>query len=365
MGLEIGLVGLPNAGKSTLFNALTSAHAEVASYPFTTIDPNYGVVAVSDARLTRIFKIVGSDKAIPATVEFVDIAGLVKGASQGEGLGNQFLGHIRNTDAIALVLRCFQDPNVAHVSPQVDPIADLQVLDLELIFADLATVQRRVEKVQTQAKARPRDYAEELNFLQKLEQELNRGKKACFLSLEDKEQEWLLPLNLLTAKPRLLVANIGESDLPDGTALSRAVCQAAKSEGAECVVLCAQIEADLLEWPADDAEVYRTELGVFENGRDALIQTGYKLLNLITFFTATGIKEVRAWSVPEGTVASDAAGRIHSDMQKGFIRAEVVSFEALDSLGSFAAVREKGLLRLEGREYIIQDGDVVHFRFNV
>lgn len=365
MSLRIGLVGLPNAGKSTLFNMLTSAHAEVASYPFTTIDPNYGTVAVSDARLARIFEIVNSDKAVPATVEFVDIAGLVKGASQGEGLGNQFLGHIRNTDAVAFVLRCFEDPNVAHVSAEIDPIADLEVLDLELTFADLATIQRRIEKVQTQAKARPRDYAEELDFLQRLEQGMNRGERVCPLSLEDKEREWLLPLNLLTVKPRLLVANIGESDLPDGNAWSSAVCQAAKREESESVVLCAQVEADLLEWPPEDAEAYRSDLGISENGRNNLIQAGYRLLDLITFFTATGTKEVRAWSISAGTMAVDAAGRIHSDMQKGFIRAEVVSFEALDSLNSFTAVRERGLLRLEGREYMIQDGDVVHFRFNV
>jgi GTP-binding protein YchF len=365
MALRIGLVGLPNAGKSTLFNALTAARVDVGSYPFTTIEPNYGVAAVSDRRLERIFDIVRSERAVPATVEFVDIAGLVKGSSQGEGLGNQFLGHIRNTDALALVLRCFEDSNVAHVSAQIDPVADLGVLDLELMLADLATVQRRIEKVRTQAKARPKDYAEELQFLQDLEAELNRGKRVLLSSLGDKEREWVLPLNLLTVKPRLLVANVGESDLPEGNDLAKAVCRAAESEGARCVVLCARTEAELTEWPDEEAVAYRLELGVVEPGRDALVRAGYELLNLITFFTATGSKEVRAWPIPRGTTAGDAAGRIHSDIQRGFIRAEVVPFDVLDSLGSFAAVREKGLLRLEGREYVIQDGDIVHFRFNV
>jgi len=365
MDLKIGLVGLPNAGKSTLFNALTAAQVEVASYPFTTIEPNYGVAPVSDSRLARLFDIAKCEKAVPATVEFVDIAGLVKGSSQGEGLGNQFLGHIRNTDALVLVLRCFEDSNVAHVAAQIDPIADLEVLDVELMLADLATVERRIEKVRTQAKARPKEYADELNFLQNLDKELNQGRKVSPSSLEDRELGWFSTLNLLTAKPRLLAANVGESDLPEGNALSRAVCQAAEDEGTGCVILCARMEADLLELSRDDAEAYRTELGVTESGRDALVRASYKLLNLVTFFTATGGKEVRAWSVPCGATAGDAAGRIHSDMQRGFIRAEVVSFDILDELGSFAAVREKGLLRLEGRDYRIQDGDVVHFRFNV
>lgn len=365
MSLQIGIVGLPNAGKSTLFNVLTAANVPVASYPFTTIEPNQGVVVVSDPRLDRIFALSGSEKTMPATVEFLDIAGLVKGASQGEGLGNQFLGHIRNTDAVALVLRCFQDPNVAHLSAEIDPIADLSTLDTELTLADLAAVERRVEKLQTQAKSRPREYADELTFLQQLQEDLNGGKGDRLLVLEEKEREWLAAFNLLTAKPRLLVANVGEEDLPDGNTLSQAVCQVAGSKGTGSITLCAQVEADLLDWPLEDAEAYRAELGLSQTGRDALIQAGYRLLDLITFFTATGTMEVRAWAIPAGTPAIEAAGRIHSDMERGFIRAEVVSFLDLDALGSFSAVREKGRLRLEGRDYIVQDGDVIHFRFNV
>ena len=365
MSLQIGIVGLPNAGKSTLFNVLTAANVAVASYPFTTIEPNQGVVMVSDPRLDRVFALSGSEKAIPAAVEFLDIAGLVKGASLGEGLGNQFLGHIRNTDAVALVLRCFEDPNVAHLSAQLDPIADLNTLDTELTLADLATVERRIESLHAQAKSRPREYADELRFLQQLQEDLNSGKGHRLLALEDKEREWLATLNLLSSKPRLLVANVGEEDLPGGNTLAQSVCQAARSEGTGCVTLCAQVEADLLDWPPEDANAYRSELGLSQTGRNALIQAGYRLLDLITFITATGTAEVRAWAIPAGTTAIEAAGRIHSDMQRGFIRAEVVSFPDLDVLGSFSAVREKGLLRLEGRDYIVQDGDVIHFRFNV
>jgi GTP-binding protein YchF len=365
MGLQIGIVGLPNAGKSTLFNALTAANAPVANYPFTTIEPNQGIAVVFDPRLDRIFALSKSEKSIPATVEFLDIAGLVKGASQGEGLGNQFLGHIRNTDAICLVLRCFEDPNVAHGTPELDPIADLEVLDLELVLADLSTVERRIEKLQGQAKARPRDYADELGFLNNLREELNQGTAIRLLSLVEREKEWIAPLSLLTAKPRLFVANIREDDLPDGNALSQAVCQVAQNEGAACVIVCAQLEADLVDWLVEDANIYRAEVGLSQPGRDTLIEAGYRLLDLITFFTATGTKEVRAWAIPAGTTAFDAAGRIHSDIQRGFIRAEVISFDDLDSLGSFSAVKEKGLMRLEGRDYVVHDGNVIHYRFNI
>lgn len=365
MDLQIGLVGLPNAGKSTLFNALTASNVAVAGYPFTTIDPNQGVVAVSDPRLNRVFSLAGCERAVPATIEFLDIAGLVKGASKGEGLGNQFLGHIRNTDAIVLVLRCFQDPDVPHISADINPQDDLAILDLELTLADLSTVERRLDKVQTQAKARPRDYSDELVFLNTVHNHLNTGKPAQLLSLEDRGKNWLAPLNLLTSKPRLLAANIGEEDLPNGNALSKAVCQAADAESSGCVMVCAQLEAELAHWPAAEAGAYRAQIGLSGPGTDALIQASYRLLNLITFFTATGTKEVRAWPLAASTPAIEAAGRIHSDIQRGFIRAEVVSFADLDKLGSFAAAREKGLLRLEGRDYIVQDGDVIHFRFNV
>lgn len=365
MGLQIGIVGLPNAGKSTLYNALTRAGAPVASYPFTTIEPHHGVAVVPDRRLDRLAALTRPDRAVPAAVEFLDIAGLVRGASHGEGLGNQFLGHIRNTDAIALVLRCFEDPDVAHVSPEIDPLEDLGVLDLELTLADLATVERRIEKVEGQAKARPRDYAEELEFLLGLRDRLGAGSPARNLELDERQQNWFRPLNLLTAKPRFLVANVDEDSLPEGNELAKRVQKQAADDNTPCVVICAKMEAELAEWPEDEAREYRSAAGVVETGIDKVIRAGYKLLNLITFFTATGAKEVRSWPLPAGTPAIEAAGRIHTDMQRGFIRAEVVTFDDLDRLGSFQAVREKGLLRLEGRDYIVQDGDIIHFRFNV
>jgi ribosome-binding ATPase len=366
LSLQVGIVGLPNAGKSTLFNALTGSNAAVANYPFTTIEPNQGVVVVRDPRLDRIFALAGSARAVPATVEFVDIAGLVKGASRGEGLGNQFLGHIRNVDAIALVLRCFQDPDVAHVSADIDPANDFDTLQTELTLADLETLSRRIEKVQTAAKARPRDFADEIALLTRLRDYLNRGGNIRELAVEEKEGAWLREINLLTAKPRLFVANLGEEDLASGgNALSEAVSRAAAADGSGYITLCAQMEAELASWPPDEAQAYRAELGLTTPGTDALIYAGYDLLHLITFFTATGTKEVRAWPLPAQMPAIEAAGRIHTDIQRGFIRAEVVSFADLDRLGSFAGAREKGLLRLEGRDYVVQDGDVVHFRFNV
>jgi len=363
MSLQIGIVGLPNVGKSTLFNALTQAGAAVASYPFTTIDPNVGVVEVPDRRLAEVAAIVEPDEVKPTTIEFVDIAGLVKGAHQGEGLGNQFLGHIRNVDAVALVVRCFEDTDVAHVSAELDPLADSEVIDLELVLADLATVERRVEKVHSAAKAQPRAFADELAMLERLKAHLEGGHLASQLALADKEREWLQPLSLLTAKPRLYVANVGEDDLPEGGTLSQIVKQRAEEEGSQAVVISAQLEADLADWPPEEAEEYRAELGLEAPGLDRLIRAGYRLLDLITFFTATGTNVVRAWTLQRGQTAYDAAGKVHTDMQRGFIRAEAIGHDELVAAGSFARAREQGLVRLEGRDYVVQDGDVIHIRF--
>ncbi len=364
MSLQIGIVGLPNVGKSTLFNALTRAGAAVASYPFTTIDPNVGVVEVPDVRLHDVAAIVQPDEVKATTIEFLDIAGLVKGAHQGEGLGNQFLGHIRNVDAVAQVVRCFEDPDVAHVSAELDPVADIEIIDLELILADLATVERRVEKVRSAAKAQPREYAAELGFLEQLKDHLEAGRLASQMPASAREAELLQHLFLLTAKPRLYVANVGEDSLPDGGPLAGRVVDRAAAEGAQVVVICAQLEAELGEWPPDEAAEYRAELGLEAPGLERLIRAGYRLLDLITFFTATGTNVVRAWTLRRGETAYVAAGKIHTDMQRGFIRAEVVSYQELMVAGDMGRARERGQVRLEGRDYVVQDGDVVHIRFS-
>jgi GTP-binding protein YchF len=364
MSLQIGIVGLPNVGKSTLFNALTKARAAVASYPFTTIDPNVGVVEVPDPRLQAVAAIVQPQEVKPTTIDFVDIAGLVQGAHKGEGLGNQFLGHIRNVDAVALVVRCFEDPDIAHVTAELDPLGDSAVIDLELVLADLATVERRQEKVRTMAKAQPRQYAAELAVLAGMQAHLEGGHPAAQFPLSGKEAELIAPLNLLTRKPRMYIANVGEDDLPGGGPLAQIVHERAATEGAEAVVLCAQLESELADWPPDEAVEYRRESGLTSAGLEQLISTSYRLLDLITFFTATGDKVVRAWTLQRGQTALDAAGKIHTDMQQGFIRAEVVSYPDLTAAGDFARAREQGLLRLEGREYIVQDGDIIHIRFS-
>jgi GTP-binding protein YchF len=365
MGLQIGIVGLPNVGKSTLFNALTKANAAVASYPFTTIERNVGVAEVPDQRLWDIAAMVKPERVVPTTIEFVDIAGLVKGASHGEGLGNQFLGYIRNVDAVAIMVRCFRDTQIPHVTAELDPRDDIAVVDLELLLADLATVERRLEKVRSAAKARPKDYAAELDFLEELHHRLEAGEKAADLTVPDKQVEVLRELNLLTAKPRLYIANVGEEDLPGGGELAAAVTEVATVEGAAVVSICAQLEMELADWPPDEATAYRAETGSGEPGLQKLVEAGYRLLNLITFFTTTGGKEVRAWTLLRGTLAPQAASEVHSDMERGFIRAEVISYQELMTSGSFATAKQRGLLRLEGKEYVVQDGDVIHFRFNV
>jgi GTP-binding protein YchF len=365
MPLHIGLVGLPNVGKSTLFNALTNAGATVAAYPFTTIEPNLGVVAVPDSRLSVLAEMVGPEKVTPATVEFVDIAGLVKGAHNGEGLGNQFLGHIRNVDAVAMVCRCFQDSDVAHVDGAVDPLRDLEVLDLELILADLEVMERRLEKVRSAAKANPREYAAEVEVLEDLQARLQAGERAEVWAMVDEARALLAQeMSLLTAKERVYVANVSEDDLPDGGALAAEVARVAQEVGAPFVVICAQLEADLAEWPLDEAAAYRADVGLERSGLESLAWAGYEVLDLITFFTITGGKVVRAWAIQRGTKAAQAAGKVHTQMEQGFIKAEVLSYEQLVEVGDWHTARDRGILRTEGRDYVVQDGDVCLFRFS-
>lgn len=371
--MEIGIVGLPNAGKSTLFNALTRAGAAVAPYPFTTIDPNVGVATLDDPRLTALGEMIKPEQVVPATVSFVDIAGLVRGAHRGEGLGNQFLGHIRNVDAVIMVLRCFEDADVPHVAPELDPAADLATLDMELALADLMTVERRLEQERSAAKANPKAHAETISLLEALRTRLDRGERAVDLSLSPgrggETEETLAgralaaKLNLLSAKPRLLVANVNESDLPEGGPHAAKVRQLAAAEGSEVIVLSAQTEMELADWPPQEAAEYRQALGLKASGLQRLVAAGYRLLDLITFFTVVGGREVRAWPVRRGTLAPQAAGKVHSDMEQGFIRAEVIPVEQLLAAGSWAAARERGQVRIEGRGYAVQDGDVILFRF--
>lgn len=364
MALQIGIVGLPNVGKSTLFNALTQAEAAVASYPFTTIEPNRGVVPVPDPRLDVLARMIKPKRATPAAVEFVDIAGLVRGAHRGEGLGNQFLGHIRTVDAVAMVCRCFPDPDIAHVEGDVDPIRDVEVLDLELILADLEVTERRLSKVRSAAKSKPRDYADELKLLRELRERLEAGERASgWVARGGLRPALASELQLLTDKKRVYISNVAEDDLPEGGPLAEEVASLAEEEGASHVVLCAQLESDLGDWPPEDAAEYRAEVGLEHSGLESMARAGYKVLDLITFFTVTGGEEVRAWPIPRGTPAPQAAGKVHSQMEEGFIRAEVIQFERLIEAGDWQTARERGLVRVEGRAYKVQDGDVCLFRF--
>jgi hypothetical protein len=365
VSLQIGIVGLPNVGKSTVFNALTGAGAAVAGYPFTTIDPNVGVAAVPDPRLDQLAALIRPRKVVPATVEFVDIAGLVQGASHGAGLGNQFLGHIRNVDAVAMVVRAFHDSDVPHVTEALDPLADIATVDTELLLADVTTLERRLDKIHLQSKANPRQFAAEVALLERALEHANGGRLLKSLPAEPAERALLQEANLLTAKPRLYLVNVGEDAVPDGGAAAQGVRAHALAEGAETVVLCAELEAGLLAWPADEATAYRAELGLHEPGLNALLRAGFRLLDLITFFTATGGDVLRAWELRRGSTVVEAAGKIHTDMARGFIRAEVVAQPDLIAAGSVAHAREHGHWRLEGRDYVVHDGDVLHIRFAV
>ena len=364
--MKLGIVGLPNVGKSTLFNAITNAGAQSANYPFCTIEPNVGMVSVPDERLDRLAEMYAPDKFTPATIEFVDIAGLVKGASKGEGLGNKFLSHIREVDAIIHVVRCFENDDITHVDGSIDPARDIETINIELILADLEVLSRRIDGRKKAMKG-DKTIAAELAFLERLYSEMEQGKTARSVEISEEESEYLKEVSLLTVKPVIYACNMSEADFENGIENSKnfaTVKEIASKEGAETLPICAEMEAEIATLEEDEKKIFLADMGLEKSGLDRLIKKSYHLLGLISFLTA-GKKEVRAWTIKEGTKAPQAAGKIHSDFERGFIRAEVVPFEVLSENGSLAACRDKGLIRSEGKDYVMKDGDVVEFRFNV